>query len=87
MPQTTLESFPTAPVAQILPALWQLYLEICVCYEDDCLDLSSQGRDWVWLVVAGRVYLASPAWQVWHSASATSLLRHVYLRNGQGRAV
>ena len=84
---TALDSLPAAPVAQVLPAIWQLHPEIRVCYEEDRLDLSSPGTDWVWLVVAGRVYLVTPARQVWHSASATSLLRHVYLRNGQGRAV
>ena len=86
-PRAALDSLPAAPVAQVLPAIWQLHPEIRVCYEEDRLDLSSPGTDWVWLVVAGRVYLVTPARQVWHSASATSLLRHVYLRNGQGRAV
>ncbi len=83
VPRAALESFSTAEVAHVLPALMQLYPAIGMRYEEDCVDLSESaqgkgGTDWFWLVVAGRVYLVDPARKVWYSSDVTSLLS-VYL--------
>jgi hypothetical protein len=80
IPRVSLESLSTAGVEHVLPALMQLYPSIGLRYEEDHIDLSesSEGGDWFWLVVAGRVYLIDPSRKVWYSSDVTSLLG-VYL--------
>ena len=73
-----LDRLSAAGPEQVLPALWQLYPEIKVKYEEDAIDLTSAGREWVWFVVAGRIYLVEPGRRVWYSPSVTSLLVNVY---------
>lgn len=83
IPRVALESFSTASVQHVLPALMQLYPSIGVRYEEDPVDLSesaqrSGDQGWFWMVVAGRVYLVAPSRKVWYSSDVTSLLG-VYL--------
>ena len=77
--RVALNELPTATPEQILPAIWQLYPDIVVQYEEDRMDLSSGKGDWTWLVVAGRTYLVDSDKGVWYSRSVTSLLKNVYL--------
>ena len=82
IPRAALESFSTASVEHVLPALMQLYPSIGVRYEEDPVDLSDSAQSgdqgWFWMVVAGRVYLVDPSRKVWYSSDVTSLLG-VYL--------
>jgi len=80
IPRTPLEKLSTAPLEQVLPAIWQLYPDIGVKYEEDMIDLVGKGKGWWWLVVAGRVYLVDPDNGVWYSPNVTSLLQHVYMK-------
>ncbi len=80
VPRAKLEELSTAPAEQVLPALMQMHPTITVKYEEDPIDLSVPGRDWWWLVVAGRVYLVDPGRNVWYSPNVTSLMKNVYLR-------
>jgi hypothetical protein len=81
-PRAKLEELGRAGPEQVLPAVMQLYPAIKVWYEEDHFDLSegASGSDWVWLVVAGRVYLVDPERNVWYSPNVTSLLCNVYLK-------
>ena len=63
-----------APPSHTLPALWQIYPQIPVKYEEDAID-PSQSQGWYWLVLAGRVYLVSPEPTVFYSDDVTALLR------------
>lgn len=78
--RAALEDIASAPPEHVLPALMQLYPEITVKYEEDHIDLSgaTTGKDWWWLVVAGRIYLVDPGRRVWYSPSVTSLAVNVY---------
>jgi hypothetical protein len=81
-----LEELGAAEAVHVLPALMQLYPGIVLKHEEDCLDLSSsaaEGTTWVWLVVAGRIYLVSPAKEVHYSRDVTALLG-VYLGSVNG---
>jgi hypothetical protein len=82
IPRAKLDSLATASAEHILPALMQLHPTIEVKYEEDHFDLSGDvsGKQWVWLVVAGRVYLVDPARNVWYSPNVTSLLKNVFLK-------
>ena len=81
-PRAKLEELGKAGPEQVLPAVMQLHPAIKVWYEEDHFDLSegASGSDWVWLVVAGRVYLVDPERNVWYSPNVTSLLCNVYLK-------
>lgn len=76
-----LDTLATAPPEQVLPALLQLHPEIQIRYEEDPIDLISGRGEWMWLVVAGRIYLVDPDRGVWYSPSVTSLLKNVYLKS------
>ena len=85
IPRVDLAAFSTASVEHVLPALMQLYPTIGVRYEEDSIDLSGtaeppqgNGNEWIWMIVAGRVYLVGPTRRVWYSPDVTSLLG-VYL--------
>ena len=83
IPRASLETFSTASVEHVLPALMQLYPSIRVQYEEDYVDLSlaaqfNKGNEWFWMIVPGRVYLVDPERKVWYSSDVTSLLG-VYL--------
>jgi len=84
IPRISLDKLSTAPLEHVLPAVWQLYPDIGVKYEEDMIDLTGRGKGWWWFVVAGRVYLVDPDNGVWYSPSVTSLLQNVYLQRTQG---
>jgi hypothetical protein len=76
-----LSALPTADAVQVLPAIMQLHPAIGLRHEEDCIDLSPSappGVGWVWLVVAGRIYLISPGRKAYYSRDVTALLG-VYL--------
>lgn len=87
IPRAVLASISTASAVHVLPALMQLYPDITLRHEEDRIDLSQSGPplpSWIWLVVAGRIYLISPAKAVFYSRDVTALLG-VYLgRNPAG---
>lgn len=82
-PRARLEDLDTAEAEHVLPALLQLHPGIVLRYEEDRIDLSegASGREWWWLVVAGRIYLVSPKREVWYSPNVTSLLKNVFLED------
>ncbi len=83
IPRAPLASLSTSPAVHILPAQMQLYPDITLRHEEDFIDLSQSGPplpSWVWLIVAGRIYLISPAKIVWYSRDVTALLQ-VYLQS------
>ena len=76
-----------APPLHVLPALWQLYPEVRVRYEEENFHLDGDGT-WFWLVVAGRIYMVTGEGEVLHSEDVTALLRaYVEARPGPGAAV
>jgi hypothetical protein len=76
-----------APPLHVLPALWQLYPEVRVRYEEENFHLNGDGT-WFWLVVAGRIYMVTGEGEVLHSEDVTALLRaYVEARPGPGAAV
>lgn len=79
IPRVSLEKLPEADPQHVLPAIMQLYPQIAVHYEEDHIDLFTDG-DWMWLVVAGRIYLLDPKRNVYYSPSVTSLVENIYLK-------
>lgn len=84
--RVALDALPAAAPEHTLPALMQLHPTILLRYEEDPVDLSSGRGEWMWLVVAGRIYLVDPERSVWYSPSVTSLLKNVYLKRGESLA-
>jgi hypothetical protein len=82
IPRAKLDALGTASAEHILPALMQLHPTFEVKYEEDHFDLSGDvaGKEWVWMVMAGRVYMVDPERNVWYSPNVTSLLKNVYLK-------
>jgi hypothetical protein len=78
-PRAALEKLPEAGPQHILPAIMQLYPQIEVKYEEDHINLFSEGA-WTWLIVAGRIYLLDPKRNVYFSPSVSSLVHNVYLK-------
>jgi len=77
IPRAPLDRLAEADAVHVLPALFQLYPQIVLRHEEDCMDLSASGaggKGWCWLVVAGRVYLVGPDKAVYYSRDVTALL-------------
>jgi hypothetical protein len=81
---------PRAPLSEMrqhgpehsLPALFQLYPQIKVKYEDEKLDLTPDGgsdNDWFWLIVPRRVYLVDPERRVYFNKDPCILLTRIFL--------
>jgi hypothetical protein len=70
-----LEEIQTAPAAHVLPAIQELYPEIRLRYEEDMFDPTKPGKEWCWLLLAGRVYLMTPEPRVLFSENVTDLLK------------
>jgi len=79
--QRALWSDEDAPAVHMLPSLCQLYPEVPVRFEEECLN-PTKSDGWYWLIVAGRVYLVSPEPKVLYSKNAKLMLTY-YLRNRQ----
>lgn len=67
-------SLGTASAVHILPCLMQIHPEIGVLYEEDDMDSTNQGYNW--LVVGKRVYLLSPDGAVHFHENIVGLLWH-----------
>jgi hypothetical protein len=60
----------TGDPIQLLPALLELHPEMPIVYEEDHF---IHLKKWMWLVVAGRVYLIDPEGTIYYSENITSL--------------
>lgn len=69
-----LEDIPNAAPVQVLPAVMQLYPDIPIHYEEDAFDVTKPSGRWTWIVLPGRIYLASPDARVYHSTNLTALV-------------
>lgn len=70
-----IEDIQNAPAAHILPAIRELYPEIRLRFEEDKFDPTKPGKEWYWLMIAGRVYLVTPEPRVLHSDNVCDLLK------------
>jgi hypothetical protein len=70
-----IEGMQKAPAAHVLPAVQELYPEIKLRYEEDRFDPTVPGKEWYWLLLAGRVYLVTPEPQVLYSDNVCDLLK------------
>ena len=77
-----IEEIQTAPAAHVLPAVRELYPEIKLRYEEDRFDPTVPGKEWYWLLLAGRVYLVTPEPKVLYSENLCDLLKVFVERTG-----
>lgn len=70
-----IEEIQTAPAAHVLPAIQELYPEIKLRFEEDHFDPTVGGKEWYWLLLAGRVYLVTPEPSVLYSENVCDLLK------------
>ena len=70
-----IEDLQKAPAAHVLPAVRELYPEIKLRYEEDQFDPTVPGKEWYWLLLAGRVYLVTPEPRVLYSENLCDLLK------------
>ena len=70
-----IEDIQTAPAAHVLPAVRELYPEIRLRFEEDQFDPTVPGKEWYWLLLAGRVYLVTPEPSVLYSDNICDLLK------------
>lgn len=61
------------PAIHLLPSIHQLYPDIPVRFEEECLN-PTESSGWYWLIVAGRIYLVTPEPKVLYSEDATAML-------------
>lgn len=84
-PQRMLWDDPLSPAVHLLPSLCQLYPEVPVRFEEECLN-PTKSASWYWLVVAGRVYLVTPEPKVLYSRDASVMLGYYLDHRDTGRA-
>jgi hypothetical protein len=82
-----IEDLQNAPPAHVLPAVRELYPEIRLRFEEDRFDPTVPGKEWYWLVLAGRVYLVTPEPTVLYSENLLDLLRVFVERTRADQAV
>lgn len=70
-----IEDIQNASAAHVLPAIQELYPEIKLRYEEDMFDPTRPGKEWFWLLLAGRVYLVTPEPRVLYSENVADLLK------------
>lgn len=75
---------PSPPAIDTLPALFQLYPDVPVRFEEDAFD-PTRDTGWYWLIVAGRVYLVGSGPRVFYNPDARVMLRmHLAERHTPG---
>lgn len=79
IPRHPISDMDNAPVVHVLPAVQELYPEIPLRFEEDSYDPTKPGG-WYWLLIAGRVYLITPAPRVIYSDRLSDMLQ-VYLES------
>ena len=70
-----IEDIKNASAAHVLPAIQELYPEIRLRYEEDMFDPTKPGKEWFWLLLAGRVYLVTPEPRILYSENVADLLK------------
>lgn len=70
-----IEDIQKAPAVHVLPAIRELYPEIKLRFEEDMFDPTVPGKEWAWLMLAGRVYLMTPEARVLYSENVADLLK------------
>ena len=68
----------TAGADHMLPALCLLHPTVKILYEEDHFDITKPLGYWAWIVLPGKIYLAGPNAELYHSSSITALLQ-IYL--------
>lgn len=63
-----------ASPVHVLPALWQLYPDIKIAYEEQEMDITQKRKRWTWLVYAGRIYLLAPDATIYFHPNARFLI-------------
>jgi len=64
-----------ATAVHVLPAIQELFPEITLKFEEEKFDPTKPGKEWYWLLLAGRVYLVSPEPRVLYSDNVSDLLK------------
>ena len=64
---------PDPPAIHTLPSLCQIYPEVPVKFEEECIDVTKD-NGWYWLIVSGRVYLVAPGPRVFYADDARDLM-------------
>ena len=67
-----------AGAEHMLPALCLLHPTVKILYEEDHFDITRPLGYWAWIVLPGKIYLAGPNAELYHSSSITALLQ-IYL--------
>jgi len=79
---------PDQPAIHVLPSLCQIYPEVPVRFEEECIDVTKD-NGWYWLLVSGRVYLVAPGPLVLYADDARDLMgvyvEWVEKRNGNNK--